>query len=239
VFARLSRSASLVAVASVLVLASACGGETTSGNTASTPADQTPSPTQRAALTKAQLTAALLTVKDLPPAGFKATKSSESSTVTGDPACLKMDKIDVAVEKGTQPQLAASANVEFETADQTGGADEVLASFQDEAAAEKLFDEYAAAADDCRSLGLELDPTTTLKLTGAPLPVPKTGDASRAFRYRGTLQGTKFQMDAILLRVDGTLAWLSIGRFGGAIATGAVEGMANNAANNLQAAAAS
>jgi len=187
-------------------------------------------------LTKAQLTSALLTAKDLP-AGYKITPSGGEDNpddLTGDASCRRIGATDIALEKRTRPDQVAYADVSFLTADDLGGGDESLSSFKTEGAAKKEFSDYVAAADGCHSLGLKVDPTTTIMLTGKPLSLPAVGDESRAYRYLGTVQGRIFWMDAMTFRVGGTLALLSSGRLGGAPVSGLLERIANKAAGKLE-----
>src|SRR5262249_42637591 len=106
--------------------------------------------------------------------------------------------------------------------------------FMTEAAAGKEFSGYVAAADSCRSLGLKVDPTTTIMLTSKPLPLPAVGDESRAYRYLGMAQGTSFWLDAMVFRVGGTLAPMAGGCFGGSPQAGLLEEIGNKAAGKLK-----
>ncbi len=225
----------------VLILASACGGESktpTGGGAPGPTATSQSSPTEQPATppTKAQLTAALLTAKDLP-AGYKISPSGGEDNpddLTGDASCRKISATDIALGRGTRPGQVAYADVSFSTADDMGGGDESLSSFMTEAAAEKEFSEYVAAADSCRSLGLKVDPTTTIMVTGKPLSLPAVGDESRAYRYLGTVQGQTLWLDAVVFRAGGTLATLTAGRIGGAPESGLLEQIAKKAAGKLK-----
>jgi len=184
--------------------------------------------------TKRQLTSALLTVEDLPP-GFRVSppgRQTNSDDITGDPGCRKASATDAALDSGTLPDQVAHAAIVFSKSEDLRGGDQSMSSFKTEAAAKKVFSEFVAAADVCHSFGVETGVTTTI-LTGKPLPLPVVGDESRAYRYVGADQGGRFWQDAMVFRVGGTLAQLTLASFGDAPESGLFEQVANKTAGKL------
>lgn len=202
-YRRTTRTTAAAAAAALLLLAAGCGDDGDSGGSSSSASSDSPAPSDTASgsssggggrtLSRAQTQNALLTVQDFP-SGWKAADLDDNQAGGGDspddletdePRCDKL--FDIMDGDADTNDAVHDASREFEKGAKGPFVSNPVSAYSGNNARRALKD-FKQAGNDCGTFHSK-DGRSTITFKVSPMTMQSYGDASVAFRAKGTAKG--------------------------------------------------